>query len=218
MDNDILMHIMVFLPWQHIIQPISKQWLRISKNKILWDGKIVTRLLNNYRECITHLNINYTGKKLKYPNLISLNLQNSRINERKISLPDTIIYLNLSNTGIHHIPELPKHLKYLNLSRIKYLKNNRTPKNCKEINYHKDIMYDLPSTLEYLIMVNMNLTKLKLLPKNLLHLDVSFNYLTHIGDLPTLTSLNVSYNNIADITNLPEFANTEGSQGIIELN
>jgi hypothetical protein len=124
---------------------------------------------------------------LKTNKLDRLDISNTRI--KNISnLPETLTSLNFNSTKVRDIPLLPERL--INL----YCSNN----NLRELK-------NLPQGLGYLNCSHNDIEAFEYLPQSLTYLDCSYNELTSLPTLPEfLIDINCSNNNLMEIPPLPE--------------
>ena len=99
--------------------------------------------------------------------LIYIDISNNQITNLS-ALPNSLIYIDVSNNQITSLPALPNSLQYFN----------------SDFNYHLNSLPALPNTLQYLYCPYNSLTTLPVLPHQLQYLYCEYNLLTSLPVLP----------------------------------
>lgn len=124
------------------------------------------------------------NKYLTYLKICKTNL--TEIDGNK--LPETLLTLICEDNEISNVYNLPKNLKYLNLSFNKIENIDK-----------------LPSELEVFIILNNKLKKLPNLSDTMTYLAFGYNYITKIDMLPKkLQELHCYYNLLNELPNIPQ--------------
>jgi len=191
--------------------PIGITELDLEDNNLRSDG-----LLDVWPNSILKLNLSYNkiyslDQTSMWPNqLVSLNLSNTQLSGvfQAGCLPNTLEYLNISNTKVSRIHKFPKSLK-------EFIASNTQLKILPEVCNHvieKIVVtnagmtnWGLPfywgTSLKYLDLNSNGINKFpENLPEGLEFVNLSWNSIQEIGDLPkSVQTIHLNYNRILKI-------------------
>lgn len=144
----------------------------------------------------------------RFENLVALSCNEISNLTRLIDLPESLLELDCSCTGIRDLDELPSELRVLTCSCTNITEIDNLPRNLKSlICSHNDIEWldHLPNNLRMLDCSSNQLQELCHLPAGLLHLKCQKNNIALIDNIPSnLSLMDVSGNPIIHLRNLPE--------------
>ncbi len=140
-------------------------------------------------------------------------------------LPDTLIYLNLSNNSIEHIDYFPKFLKTIKLQSNKLQSLPQLPPELTKLDCSVNLLNKLPilpHTLTYLRAEMNTITEIPTFPPQLVVCKIFGNSLTHLPTFPdTIKHIDCGFNSISRLPPIPHGTitlNCESNANIVELN
>lgn len=155
------------------------------------------------------------------------NLQNLSFtdNYRLTGMPPyfnaTLEHLDLSNTGVVTLPDLPPNLRDLQLDGTPLQNLPPLPNSIQRlwIGYGAPkVLTVLPDSLQDFDASSAGLSSLPPVPQHILYMSLSYNQLTTLPALPdTMTTLMVDNNALTSLTNLPQYASDVNVSGNTSL-